>query len=630
MNSYDHEVTPSPTVRRRSPRIRVIAVVVGALLLGVTLPACSSSSGSSNGTKLTIPVLWAGTDSKGEPIGGIENATVAVAQVDDPGFSVDLRSVYAKKAGPQWLAATSSAAAVATILSASDPATIDIKYGITGAIDGPSGGAILTVGTLAAIRGESLLSGVTMTGTISPDGSVGQISGVPSKLRGAAKAGFKKVLLPMANLKSSGEPSTSDMVAYGSTLGLEVKGVHDIADAYGEFTGNVITPDTTQTYVDAPSVLDAGTVTAVSLLARLDAELAQTPASANMSAIRAQRDQMRATLAAGRPAEAYGIGYDAYTRLIEETALAECDSQRSIADDATIRSALVTEAASIRALADSVLTTESQVESLDPVAQLSVPFALGWTTYADAIAAGVDASFNGSSPPSPSSYCRIAAALAQARVEIEVFQADAMSIVRATPNPAVTTIRPPTEFLSDYTNFLIGAGNANKDYFETVIRRGSTTMTSPTGEPAYLPLALNVLAESNASTPPESQTISEEIIQSANAITYFAIGVGLVSNTQSFGIIAAGANNDASSTSDDSALRNSISIASVNVNNYAIALSARSVVTGPAAWSARWGTQAADALAAGDRALAGQVNALNELWYDVVNCAVLFAATKSN
>ena len=607
-------------------------MLLGTFMLAIALPACSADGGGddADGSKLTIPVLWAGTDSNGNPVGGVENATVTVAQIGDPGFSVDLNSVVAKDAGPQWLAATSSAAAVATILSAADPAQIDINYGITGSIDGPSGGAILTVGTLAAIRGEKLLPKVTMTGTISPDGSVGVISGVPSKLRGAAKAGYTKVLLPMANLKSSGEASTTDMVAYGATLGLEVKGVKDVADAYGEFTGNFITPDTTQTYADVPAVLEAGTVTAVSLLARLDAELAMTTPSASTSAVGAQRDQMRAALAGGRPAEAYGIGYDAYTRLIEARTFAECESSRSNTDDLTIKNRLLAEAASIRALAATVLASESQVGSLDPVAQLSVPFALGWTTYADAIAAGIETSFSGSSPPTPMSYCRIASALAQLRVEIEVFQVDAMSIVRATPNPNVNLIRPATEFLSDYTDFLIGAGDANSEYFDTVIRRGSTSMTSPTGEPAYLPLALNVLADSTASTPPGTQSISEEIIQSANAITYFVIGVGLVSNTQSFGVIAAGANIDASTTGDSNALKNSISIASQNVNSYAIALSTRSVVAGSAAWSARWGTQASMALGAGERALVGQVNALNELWYDVVNCAVLFAATKVN
>ena len=45
-------------------------------------------------------------------------------------------------------------------------------YDITGAIDGPSGGGALTVGTMAAITGATVKPKIAMTGTIAPDGTI--------------------------------------------------------------------------------------------------------------------------------------------------------------------------------------------------------------------------------------------------------------------------------------------------------------------------------------------------------------------------------------------------------------------------------------------------------------------------
>jgi len=615
---------------RGRPSLTVAIALVSSVMLLMTTTSCSNSStGASDGHRLTVPVLWAGTDSNGDPTGGVEDATISasIAPTGQPGFAVDLRSVTAKKAGAQWLAATSSAAAVAAILSASDPSTISISYAITGAIDGPSGGAILTVGTLAAIRGERLRPGLTMTGTIAPDGSIGEISGVPAKLRGAAREGYTSVLLPRSNLRSADGGSTTDMVAFGASLGLQVRGVDDVAEAYTEFTGTTITPDTSETYRLAPDVIEAGTATARSLLLRLDEALAAGPDSASTQAHRARRDQMRAALDAGRPAEAYAIGYDAYRSLVGEGARTSCTRRQPAQGDAVIRTELLTEVASLRVLAASILSTQSQIGDLDQVAQISMPFALGWTTYADAIAAGVERSLTGSSPPTPNGYCAIAAALAGSRADLEVFQADAVAVVRATRNPAVNLLHPTDEVLSGYTNFLIAAGDANRNYLDTVIRRGASPRLTPSGEPDYLRSALDVLAETAVAIPQDTQNLDVEIGQSASAITYFVVGVGLVANAQSFGLIDPGISGAPSPVIDPTPMRNAVDNAAANVNDYASVLRARSIEVGSSSWSAAWGTAAANDTADPQRAVAGRVTALNELWFDVVNCAVLFAAT---
>ena len=37
---------------------------------------------------------------------------------------------------------------------------------------------------------------ITMTGTINPDGTVGPVGGIPEKIAGTAKAGYKRILIP--------------------------------------------------------------------------------------------------------------------------------------------------------------------------------------------------------------------------------------------------------------------------------------------------------------------------------------------------------------------------------------------------------------------------------------------------
>lgn len=66
-------------------------------------------------------------------------------------------------------------------------------------VDGPSAGTLMTTLIIAALKNVTLPDDVTMTGTISPDGHVGEIGGVVYKAK-AAKADNKRVfILPREN-----------------------------------------------------------------------------------------------------------------------------------------------------------------------------------------------------------------------------------------------------------------------------------------------------------------------------------------------------------------------------------------------------------------------------------------------
>ncbi len=601
---------------RRSASIGALALLV----LAIALPACGGGAKSSKGYTIKAPVLWAGAGADGKINSGVEDATVTAGDLEDPGFTIDLASVKAKDAGPQWLAASASAAAVATLLSSKDPSRLDLSYTITGQIDGPSGGAMLTVASLAAIRGLKLAEKTTMTGTISPDGSVGRVGEIPAKLRGAAKAGYKTVLLPMTNLTASGESSTSDMVEFGRTLGLDVQGVEDVATAFTAFTGETIYPPATPAPAPTPATTALVTKQATRLLDRIRTE---STASTSASII-VQLGQASAALASGDVAKAYGLGVDTYTLLVRENAITNINSSFADQSPSGQLATLKEMSKALELFSSAAIETTSNITGLDPVAQLSLPFAMGWFTWADAILEGTSSALAAGSI-TPNSYGITAAALAEQQAAIEVFGPDAIEVVRSTPNPAVTTTTPPPEFLSGYTNFLVTAGSANLDYLSAVI--GSKATTDSNGNPVFVALGMNALSATVEATPADTQPVNEEIQQASVAVTYFIFGTGLVSNTGANGIIGNGVGADTRSTVTLPGLINSVLLAESGVAALVDLLASRNVDPASARWSAQWGVAAANALNGSGRDAAGEYLALNELWYDAINCSVLYAAT---
>ena len=613
---YDRDVTMT-SISRRTFAASALAV----LLLALVLPACGGGgSKSAKGYTIKAPVLWAGVGKNGNIDSGVEQATVSAGDFDLPGFTIDLASVKAKDAGPQWLAASSTAAAIATALSGKDPAHVDLSYTITGQIDGPSGGAMLTIASLAAIRGLKLADKVTMTGTISPDGSVGRVGEIPAKLRGAADAGYKTVLLPMTNLTASGESSTSDMVEFGRTLGLDVQGVQDIAQAYGIFTGETVYPPSTP----APPLQPVTTTLAASQTTRLLERIRSESTASTSASILNELGQATAALASGDVGRAYGLGVDTYTLLVRENATAAINATTASQGQTAALASLKKSSTELEVLSSAAIKAASNVTGIDVVAQLSLPFAMGWFTWADAILEGTTNALS-TGAITPNSYAITAAALAEQKAAIEVFGPDALEMVRTTPNPSVKTTTPAPDFLSSYTDFLIVDGNANKDYLAAVI--GSRGTTDANGAPVFVALGLNALSSTVAATPTGTQSVEEEIQQSAVAVTYFIFGTGLVSNTGANGIVGNGVGADTRSTVTIPGLINSVVLADSNVTAQAGLLAERNVYPAYPRWSATWGVGAANALNGSGRDAAGEYLALNELWYDVINCSVLYAAT---
>jgi ATP-dependent Lon protease len=109
---------------------------------------------------------------------------------------------------------------------------IGIAYASTGT-DGPSAGAVMTVGFVALLKGDRVQRGIALTGTITSDGTIGPVGGIPDKIRAAVREGYRTILIPEGQRY---DPRWNiDRLAWD--LNVEVKEVSRIEEAYHLMTG---------------------------------------------------------------------------------------------------------------------------------------------------------------------------------------------------------------------------------------------------------------------------------------------------------------------------------------------------------------------------------------------------------
>ncbi|MEM2345037.1 MAG: S16 family serine protease [Archaeoglobaceae archaeon] len=120
-------------------------------------------------------------------------------------------------------------------------------------VGGPSAGAVMTVATIAALKGLNLDEKVYMSGMIYPDGFIGPVGGLNYKLEAVAKNGGKIFLIPSGQSVILVEEKTVrkvgilnvvttevkelNLVEYGKKLGVDVIEVKTINDALRYYTG---------------------------------------------------------------------------------------------------------------------------------------------------------------------------------------------------------------------------------------------------------------------------------------------------------------------------------------------------------------------------------------------------------
>jgi uncharacterized protein len=91
------------------------------------------------------------------------------------------------------------AKAVAQNITKVDLSSVDLFYTIeanASIIEGPSAGAAITIATIAALENKSINESVMITGSINPDGSIGQVGGILAKAKASKDVGAKLFLVP--------------------------------------------------------------------------------------------------------------------------------------------------------------------------------------------------------------------------------------------------------------------------------------------------------------------------------------------------------------------------------------------------------------------------------------------------
>ena len=165
---------------------------------------------SVNGKQIqTLPDLSAaiGALAPGDPV------TVVVSR-----GGKDVTATFATISGPNGK----------TLMGVAIDPTFDMPYAVNVAIDhvgGPSAGLIFTLAIVDLLTPEDELQGarVAGTGTISPNGDVGPIGGIPLKMIGARRAGADWFLAPESNC--------SEVVGH-VPAGLRVVSVANLSEAY--------------------------------------------------------------------------------------------------------------------------------------------------------------------------------------------------------------------------------------------------------------------------------------------------------------------------------------------------------------------------------------------------------------
>ena len=164
------------------------------LVIGLVASSCGDDGGSDDADPTEPPdetrsvqlnALFFATSSDGEATGGASPVQIRVSPFEGDEFRVGFTEDEVAGTGDQWRAAGWQAASTATLLTGATLQGREVTFDVKGRIDGPSAGAAMTVGTLAAFRGDDLNPDVVMTGTINPDGTIGPVGGIPQKVQGA-------------------------------------------------------------------------------------------------------------------------------------------------------------------------------------------------------------------------------------------------------------------------------------------------------------------------------------------------------------------------------------------------------------------------------------------------------------
>ena len=209
--------------------LAVSLTVVGVLVLG--LPSWSEAAPDGNQPlkhiRTVIPILGTTTDENAEPIGIVAEIHLEFLQRrDHDGLDVQFRSEPGKFS-PYAQQSVIEALHLVVKAAALNPDSWTVRFrlpypGVT--LYGESLSAMAALNIVALAKNEPVDEKTVLTGTVTPDGHVGTVGGVPLKILAAYEQDYRKVLIPE-------EPDVADD-DWETPFLMEVRPVGSIKKAY--------------------------------------------------------------------------------------------------------------------------------------------------------------------------------------------------------------------------------------------------------------------------------------------------------------------------------------------------------------------------------------------------------------
>jgi uncharacterized protein len=212
-----------------------------ALTLTATLAsACSSGSGKAETKKPPAPTRTVIATTPTRTVIASPTIKVGIRPTTNRKLDVAFDENAVGASGDQWQATGWNAVATATMLSGAPLNNRAIDFTVSGPINDQSAGALMTIATLALMRGDVLAGGTTAIGTINPDGSIGPVSGLPEKIDAAVRTRNTRVLIPEGQRYTVDASGKNVDVVAGASKGVQVIETPNIYDAYRQLTGKTL------------------------------------------------------------------------------------------------------------------------------------------------------------------------------------------------------------------------------------------------------------------------------------------------------------------------------------------------------------------------------------------------------
>lgn len=625
------------SLRRRSQAAAAVALVAG-VVFGL-LPGCSSGppAGQPTGVQVQVPVLWVSGSPDGAKVGGVSQAKVEVERGNGGAgrYSVDLKGDSAQSTGAAWDAAAATASAVALLYSGQDPRGVAVSFSVSESIDGPSAGAVLTVGVLAALRGVAVSPGVAMTGTISPDGSVGSVGGIEAKVRAAAEAGYTKVLVPAADadttatVSGSAQPSSSsspnagvsgggenDPQALARQLGIDVQPIATVGEAMTAFTGTTVAPPQAPAPQPTAPVEQEIAVQTDSVIAELGKALSRSGDLLTKNV----RATVKANLAsAGRLREqdnlpsAYATATGALVVLQQGVAAANTGAAIKKRGPAVVEAEMIEQAQRVVDAATATIAARSQAAATQaPTAQLASINSLTWLTRSVAVLRAIIGELIATRGGFGDKVVEAATVLAQYRVAAGRIYPDSAAIAVLVASPSPVQLPDLPDFVAGYSELLHTAATANQRYYETVLTSISKYPNTKFAQPGHTYAAVQQLATLSAAS--DANPTPNPDASCAWALSYFLMSTYLVSTQQSYGLVGSGIGSQDIQANNAQALASALAAGADTVDAYSAQLQREGSNPDHAVWSAKWGTSLAAEFKTGTFAVAAAATGVSLVW----------------